>query len=220
MLSLGLALAHCGDSGDPDGFVTDGGQVSAGGSTSGAEGSTSGGATATTGGGTTAGTSTSTSAGVTTSTGTSTSTSSTGSDSGESTGEGVGTSTGEGSTGEGSTGEAGSTGGDTEAPLSLVGDVWPIFADKCGCHNDSNGAGKLKLSESNAYDKLVGKPSKQVPEMLLVDPGSPETSYLWHKMNDTQDTVDGEGKVMPPGGKLKQDKLDLVEQWILQGAAP
>lgn len=155
---------------------------------------------------------------------------STSSSSGPGTGEGDTTSGSDDSEGTSGTGDAegtsgtgdseGSSGTTGEAVVGFADAIWPIFDDGCGCHTDSNGAGKLKLAEDVAYDDLVGEPSNQVPEMLLVDPGSAETSYLWHKLNNTHKSVGGKGKVMPPGGALDMESLDLVQLWIDQGAAP
>jgi len=115
---------------------------------------------------------------------------------------------------------AATTGEDTAGAPSFMIDIWPIFADRCSCHDDANGAGKLRLAMEDAYTNLVDKPSIQVPEMLLVKPGSAMDSYLWHKLNDTQDDVGGKGKRMPPSGKLKMAELDLIQQWIDGGAKP
>lgn len=134
---------------------------------------------------------------------------------------GDGDTSGESTGGEGSgdtTTGGGSTGGD--AGPSFVGEIWPIFSAACGCHKDNNGAGGLVLKKSNAFDNMVGEPSSQLPAMMLVEPGDPAKSYLWHKLNDTQKSVGGKGKKMPPGGLLKKDELALVMQWIEQGAAP
>lgn len=121
----------------------------------------------------------------------------------------------------GSTGDAGeSTGGGEPAGPSFAAEVWPMLDASCGCHMDKNGAGKLKLGQGGAYDNLVGQPSSQLPAMLLVEPGSSETSYLWHKMANTHKSVGGKGKVMPPGGKLGKSELDVVKQWIDGGAQP
>lgn len=117
------------------------------------------------------------------------------------------------------TGAAGGTTGEDDGP-SFVASVWPILDEECGCHQDSNGAGKLRLAEEDAYANLVDMPSNQLPSMLLVKPGSSEESYLWHKLNDTHKSVGGEGKRMPPSGLLDADVLDVVKQWIDQGAAP
>ena len=132
----------------------------------------------------------------------------------------AGDSTSGDSTSGDSTGEtAGDSSGGGDGP-SFMGEIWPIFSGACGCHKDSNGAGGLVLKKSNAFDNMVGKASKQLPAMKLVAPGDPEMSYLWHKLNDSQKSVGGKGKKMPPGGLLDKQSLDLVKQWIEQGALP
>lgn len=135
------------------------------------------------------------------------------------TGEGTGASTG--TTDASSSGGEATTTGDTTGAEALGFEVhvWPIVAARCGCHLDGNGAGKLKLTKSVAYTNLVGRPSKQAP-LALVEPGSAELSYAWHKINDTQDDVGGSGKRMPPGGLIPVDELDVFTQWIDEGAAP
>lgn len=112
--------------------------------------------------------------------------------------------------------------GDTGAPagLGFAADIWPIFDDKCSCHQDANGAGKLRLAMEDAYTNMINMPSDQVPMMMLVKPGSSADSYLWHKLNNTQKDVGGKGKKMPPGGLLKMPQLDLIQQWIDGGAKP
>jgi hypothetical protein len=119
----------------------------------------------------------------------------------------------------GSTGDAGSTG--EPGPPSFKVDMWPLVGPECGCHVDENAAGDLYLGKAAAYDNLVGQPSQQAEDMLLIDPGSPETSYVWHKLKGTHEDVEGgDGKLMPPGGSLEPDDLDLFRAWIEQGALP
>lgn len=137
------------------------------------------------------------------------------------TGAGAGdTGTSTGSTGEveSSSGSTGTTGG--ELALGFDTDVWPIVAERCGCHLDGNGAGKLELAKDVAYDNLVGQPSNQADKMLLVAPGDVEASYLWFKLNNTQKSVGGSGKRMPPGGALDPADVEVVAQWIADGAMP
>lgn len=137
------------------------------------------------------------------------------------TGTGAGdTGTSTGSTGEveSSSGSTGTTGG--EMALGFDTDVWPIVAERCGCHLDGNGAGKLELAKDVAYDNLVGQPSNQADKMLLVAPGDVEASYLWFKLNNTQKSVGGSGKRMPPGGALDPADIEVVAQWIADGAMP
>lgn len=149
---------------------------------------------------------------------------------GASTGEpttGAGSTTGEGTegtssggVGEGSSGSSGSSTGTTGEAVGFAADVWPIFAPRCGCHLDGDGAGKLELAKSVAYENLVGQPSTQAPDLLLVAPGAAEDSYLWHKLNNSQKSVGGTGKRMPPGGALDPAEIELVALWIDEGAAP
>lgn len=126
----------------------------------------------------------------------------------------------------GSTGAAESTGagdssdstGDMPGPPSFIADVWPIVFPECGCHID-HPEGGLYLGKKDAYDNLIGVASTQV-ELPRVDPGSPETSYMWHKIEGTHEDVDGEGEKMPPGGSLAQEDRDTIRAWIEQGAHP
>ena len=127
---------------------------------------------------------------------------------------------GDTTTGDMTTGTTGTTGEDTAGAHSFAVDIWPIFEDRCSCHDDANGAGKLRLAMEDAYTNMVDKPSNQAPMMMLVKPGSAEESYLWHKLNDTQDDVGGKGKKMPPSGKLKAAELELIQLWIDEGAKP
>jgi hypothetical protein len=72
-----------------------------------------------------------------------------------------------------------------------------------------------------AYANLVDQPSGQLPTMMLVAPGEPENSYLWHKLLGTHLDVGGEGDPMPATGyPLDDDTLGRVEAWILAGAPP
>ncbi len=137
----------------------------------------------------------------------------------------TGAGAGDTGTSTGSTGEVESSGGSTgtsggEPAPGFETDVWPIVAEGCGCHLDGNGAGKLKLAKDVAYDNLVGRPSQQADKMLLVAPGEVEASYLWFKLNNTQKSVGGSGKRMPPGGALDPADIEVVAQWIAAGATP
>ena len=70
----------------------------------------------------------------------------------------------------------------------------------------------------------MGVPSPQLASVSIIEPGDRGSSYLWHKINDTQSSIGGSGLSMPkarPGmtaTALTQEQLDTIEQWILQGA--
>jgi len=68
------------------------------------------------------------------------------------------------------------------------------------------------------YLSLVSAPSSQ-SQLVLVQPGSVESSYLYHKLVDTQLAVGGEGAGMPyQRDGLAPADIDIIHRWIMQGA--
>ena len=67
---------------------------------------------------------------------------------------------------------------------------------------DAGGAAPLglKLDEANAYAMLVGISSEQVPELLRVNPGDPDNSYLVQKIEGTAAV----GDQMPQGEMVSE----------------
>ena len=105
----------------------------------------------------------------------------------------------------------------TEPTLNT--DIQPIFNLNCtGCHSGSAAAEGLDLSEGNARAELVGAISFQVPDLMQVSPGDPDNSYLWLKLNNTQQAAGGTGTQMPPELPLSDSDLSLIEDWITSGA--
>lgn len=124
-------------------------------------------------------------------------------------------------TSEFGTADTGTSGEDTASSFpSFAVDIYPLIDAHCSCHKDDNGAGMLRLRQEDAYANLVNQPSEQLPEMLLVAPSATNTSYLWHKLNDSQKQVGGTGKRMPTGGILGMEDLALIQLWIDEGAKP
>ena len=94
-----------------------------------------------------------------------------------------------------------------------------IFTPICsGCHNGNGAAlpGSMNLSSAAAsFSALVNTESVEVPELLRVNPGDPDNSYLIDKLEGTQ-TV---GAQMPLfGTPLDQATIDQVREWISAGA--
>lgn len=87
-----------------------------------------------------------------------------------------------------------------------------------GCHTNvgRNPAGGLNLAV-DAHAALVGVPSRQRPELQLVEPGNPEGSYLIHKLDGRPGIV---GVQMPRTGppNLTTGQLQVVKRWIAIGA--
>ncbi|MCX4244367.1 hypothetical protein [Paraliomyxa miuraensis] len=115
--------------------------------------------------------------------------------------------------------ESTSTGDTTGASaVGYADDVEPILEASCSCHIDGVEAG---LSLLDGHANLVDVPSTQVPALDRIEPGSPEDSYLWHKLHDTHASVGGTGNPMPaPVGGLAAGSLAIIEAWILDGAVP
>lgn len=112
----------------------------------------------------------------------------------------------------------------TEPLVDYMTQIQPIWDMRCvtGCHIESGIAqtdGPI-LTSTASYADLVDAPSPTVAGIDEVEPGDPDKSYLWHKLNGTQANVGGLGLQMPQGGMLTTDELNLIKAWIEQGAMP
>jgi glucose/arabinose dehydrogenase len=93
--------------------------------------------------------------------------------------------------------------------------IQPIFTSSCvGCHDGiaTNSAG-LDLQKGVSFDKLVNHESAEAPGIKLVEPGSPERSYLMEKINSTSPQV---GTSMRPGDPMLLKQRALIRDWIRQ----
>jgi hypothetical protein len=122
------------------------------------------------------------------------------------------------------------TGGSTPTPssstttppssgISFGKDVQPIFNSNCAiCHQGSTPPGGLDLETGLVYNNLVNVKSTESP-LMRVAPGSPDKSYIINKLQGTQSQAGGSGAQMPFGGSpLSQTQINLIQQWISQGA--
>lgn len=91
-----------------------------------------------------------------------------------------------------------------------------IFTPICtACHAGASAPQGLRLDEGNSYAMLVGVASAEVPSLQRVTAGNAENSYLVHKI-EGRAAVGGR---MPLGGPpLSQANIDLIKQWIADGA--
>jgi hypothetical protein len=112
--------------------------------------------------------------------------------------------------------------------------VQPILAASCGgagCHRQAAEAGGgclagpaagLSLCDADAYQALVGVPSRQVSRLQLVQPANAARSYLLRKL--LPGTAAGApppttlGHRDPPGAPLTNDQLATIAGWIDSGA--
>ena len=78
--------------------------------------------------------------------------------------------------------------------------IQPIFNESCtNCHGYSGG-----LALGN-YDQLMSGGNNGD----LVIPGDYQNSILWQRIDSGE---------MPPAGDISNDQLELIENWIMQGA--
>lgn len=96
------------------------------------------------------------------------------------------------------------------------------------CHTSMDGAmtpaGFLNLDSTDPagqspYANIVGVPSVQVPELDYVNPGHPELSYLFIKVNCDM-PIDPDHSRMPLGytDVFTPEQQALIYDWILLGA--
>ncbi|HEY4750298.1 MAG TPA: hypothetical protein VIH60_07920 [Steroidobacteraceae bacterium] len=109
------------------------------------------------------------------------------------------------------------------APAPLTADFQSIqdnvFTPICTrCHSGAGAPEGLQLDAQHSYALLVGVPSTEQPQLLRVDPGSPDESYLVLKLQGSAGIV---GAQMPFGGPyLDSATIDVIRQWIANGAPP
>lgn len=139
------------------------------------------------------------------------------------------------------------TGYDGTTPAtSFATDVLPVFRTSCGlsasCHGTEGGhpleqhylGPKLKdptptpAQIQAIFDQNVGVASVENPDMKVVDPGHPETSFLMFKLDGVEcdaltcakQTKNACKDLMPLGNTtpMDADKREIVRRWIKQGA--
>jgi hypothetical protein len=150
------------------------------------------------------------------------------------------------------TGSQGGATCDTSMPVSFKTDVIPAFQQNCtvsqSCHGQMNNSGEENLflgfdvgmgttDPMAVYSMLVGVHSEEDPAMNLVTAGDLSTSYLWQKLQNTQNNFASAcakatcidcnadspcGGLMPYDGELlamtDPQNLCSIQSWITQGA--
>jgi len=106
-------------------------------------------------------------------------------------------------------------------PATLDAIQTSIFTPTCAtqfCHDAQSHVNDLNLTAGMSYSQLVNVPSTVNASLLRVDPGHPENSFLLTKLTGPPP---GEGSQMPlSGGPLTNQQIELIRNWILQGAQP
>ena len=107
------------------------------------------------------------------------------------------------------------TGGSGHGGHSEGSDAVAILKNECsGCHSDS----LLPDFSGDICENLIDVQATQVA-MPFITVGDPSNSYLYIKMIGTAADVGGVDSPMPPTGMLAGSDIEVVEQWILDGAS-
>ncbi|WP_437503886.1 cellulose binding domain-containing protein [Sorangium sp. So ce1099] len=121
-------------------------------------------------------------------------------------------------------GAGGEGGGSSSDPACGPGtatfaDVEPILTRSCaGCHGSPAAPAGLDLRAAMAVGALVDQDARSCSsEHALVVPGSPSSSYLMNKLNNTG-LCDPDESRMPPGTPLPEADIRTITDWICAGA--
>lgn len=91
-----------------------------------------------------------------------------------------------------------------------------VFTPICtACHAGAAAPLGLRLEEGASYALLVNAPSVEVPALMRVQPGNPDASYLIQKLEGTAEVG---GRMPLNGPPLPQATIDVIRQWITDGA--
>lgn len=113
---------------------------------------------------------------------------------------------------------------DPAAAPRYATNIQPIYDRSCavsGCHSSVAPAQALDLSPGRSHDATINRRSTQVAGVVLIEPGSPDDSYLIRKVRGDPGIA---GVLMPqgcPGNPLQgaqcltPDEIDALETWIL-----
>jgi hypothetical protein len=105
--------------------------------------------------------------------------------------------------------------------VSYSAHLEPLVIAHClSCHDSEEAKAKLVLDPGMGYEHLVGPRSRQQPEMTLVEPGDPEHSYLWLKLQHVTEEGKGMPRTLTGSKKLRPAELELYRRWIEGGAKP
>ena len=108
-----------------------------------------------------------------------------------------------------------------QGSLSYAKDVEPVFVKACAeCHGGDSPKKGLDLDKGKGYANLTEHKSQESPLMQLVKAGDPAGSYLWLKVSHTATEGRGMPRTLFGAKKLPAAQLDIIREWINQGAQP
>jgi hypothetical protein len=118
----------------------------------------------------------------------------------------------------------GNGGGVDAGPVSFAADIQPIFTSKCiFCHRPGTAIDVDLLNPFDPDHGIINRENTWVPngsqETLIVDPGNVDNTFLIKKVEaeSLDDHIDGAPMPLQVE-RVTAAELDLIEQWITDGA--
>lgn len=99
---------------------------------------------------------------------------------------------------------------------SIQTNVFDVNCALSGCHIGSSAPLGLDLSAGEARENLVNVASVGVPELLRVEPGNADDSYLVLKLEGDDRIVGSRMPLNMPA--LSSDEIGTIREWIDAGA--
>lgn len=99
----------------------------------------------------------------------------------------------------------------------IEGEVADLFSRSCarvGCHAGSDPQLGMSLEREQFFANTVNQPSLERPDLRLIAPGSPDSSYLYMKVTGHPEII---GAKMPmTGNPLSESEVASIEAWITE----
>src|SRR5512135_90575 len=97
------------------------------------------------------------------------------------------------------------------APMKVPGEVVSVFSKNCvDCHKGKFPPRGLSW-EAKKIEAAIDAPSREVPELKIIDTASPEASYVLKKVRGEAGI---KGRRMPLGKTLDASEIKVLEDWI------
>lgn len=101
---------------------------------------------------------------------------------------------------------------DLEELQVRVADLFNRSCARVGCHAGSDPQMGMSLAPNDFVGHTVTQPSRERPDLQLIHPGQPDSSYLLMKVRGDDGII---GLQMPmTGNKLSEGEIAAIEEWV------
>lgn len=104
--------------------------------------------------------------------------------------------------------------GGGQASPAVPDEVKALFKEHCaGCHKGAFAPKGLKLGPDALPGSVVNVASQEKPDLKLIVPASPDTSYLLMKVRGAEG-ISGQRMPRPKKTPLTDDEVALLVKWV------